>query len=213
MSTLRDPVGPKDRKVYIRRRIAVLAVLLAIVAVVALVILRPGGADGAPTAADVELPSDIAGSGETAPEAAEGTADGAGGVPDCTAGQLKVTPITDKGDYAAGETPQLSLSVENTGEEACSADLGTAGMQFAVSSGDDEVWRSADCQEDPEHLAVIVDAGEVLESEAIAWDRTRSSPETCDITRDPVTAEGASYHLRVTAAQVQGTGTAQFLLY
>lgn len=212
MSTPREPgeSAPQtpDRRVFIRRRLIVLAVLLAIVAVIVLIIVRPGSTGGAQDASQVSVPKDLAGA--DAPDDDE-TDDG--DVPVCATGQLAVTPKTDKGDYAAGEEPQLSLTVENTGEAACSADLGSAELQFVVASGADEVWRSADCQKNPEHLAVILDPGKAIESEAIAWDRTRSSTETCDITRDAVSAEGASYHLRAAAGGVQGTGTAQFLLY
>ncbi|MBL3700661.1 hypothetical protein [Leucobacter luti] len=209
MSTLRDPVGPKDRKVYIRRRLLVLAGLLAVIAVIVLVIVKPG--QGGPRdAQQVEVPSDLKSDTEATADEAATDADG---VPACAAGQLTVTPVSDKTDYAAGELPQLAMTIENTGADPCSADLGTAGMQFVVSSGDDEVWRSVDCQQDPEALAVILDPGKALATESVAWDRTRSSPETCDITRDPVSADGASYHLRVTAAGVDGSGTAQFILY
>ncbi|MEJ6489085.1 hypothetical protein PQI23_05040 [Leucobacter sp. USCH14] len=214
MSTLKDPVGPKDRKVYVRRRLFVLLGLLAVIAVVVLIIVRPGSSGGVASAGQVEVPEDLVESPSPASDEAEGGAGGEEGeVAACAAGQLTVTPATDKGDYAAGELPQLSLSVENTGEEPCSADLGSANLQFVIASGDDEVWRSADCQENAEHLAVILEPGTPLETEAIAWDRTRSSPETCDISRDAVSAGGASYHLRTTAGGVQGTGTAQFLLY
>lgn len=208
MSTLRDPVGPKGRKVYMRRRLLVLAGLIAVVAVVVLVFVKPGSSGGVKDAREVEVPSDLASSTSDPSEDPDDD-----GPPACATGQLRVTPLTDKSDYAEGELPLLSLRVENTGEEACAADLGTAGMEFAVSSGDDQVWRSADCQENAESLAVILEPGKPLETDGISWDRTRSSPETCDITRDPVGAGGASYHLRVSAAGVQGTGTAQFLLY
>ena len=213
MSTLRDPVGPKDRKVYVRRRLFVLLGLLAVIAVVVLIIVRPGSSGGVASASQVEVPEDLVESPSPESETAGEAGGEDGEVAACAAGQLTVTPATDKGDYAAGELPQLSLSVENTGEEPCSADLGSANLQFVIASGDDEVWRSVDCQENAEHLAVILEPGTPLETEAIAWDRTRSSPETCDISRDPVSAGGASYHLRTTAAGVQGTGTAQFLLY
>ena len=210
MSTLRDPVGPKDRKVYIRRRLFVLLGLIAVIAVIVLVIVKPGSGDGPKDVAQVEVPEGI----DTTPsEGAGDAADETDGPAACRAGQLKITPVTDRGDYPAGELPALSLSAENTGEEACTADLGTAGMEFAISSGDDEVWRSTDCQTGAESLAVILEPGKPLETEPITWDRTRSSTETCDITRDPVGAGGASYHLRVSAAGAQGTGTAQFLLY
>ena len=101
----------------------------------------------------------------------------------------------------------------NTGKDACVADLGTAGMSFTVSSGSDDVWRSTDCQTNAESLPVVLKAGETLESEPVSWDRTRSSTETCEITRDPVVAGGASYHLSAGAGGAESEETAQFLLY
>lgn len=207
MSTFRDPVGPKPAKVYLRRRLIVLAVLLAVIAVIVLVILKPGSNSSPTNSSKVDLPTDLAAQTAPAPEPRDGD------ISACQAGQLQVTPGTDQTDYAEGELPQLFLSVVNTGSEACSADMGTAGMEFTVSSGDDQVWRSVDCQSDPESLAVILDPDQPVQTEPITWDRTRSSAETCEITRDAVSAGGASYHLRVSAAGVQGSGTAQFLLY
>ena len=206
MSTLRDPVGPQDRKVYIRRRILVLVGLVAVIAVIVLFFLKPG-ANGAPEdMPKVDVPADVA----TTTAADDKTTSKE--PQECEAAQLRVTAITDKTDYAEGELPKLSLSVENTGSKACTADLGSAGMQFAVSSGEDEVWRSVDCQTEPENLAVIVDPGKPLESEAIVWDRTRSSPDTCDVRREAVIADGATYRLSATAAGVTGVEALPFLL-
>ncbi|QIK62830.1 DUF4232 domain-containing protein [Leucobacter viscericola] len=206
MSTLRDPVGPKDRKVYIRRRILVLAGLLAVIAVIVLIIVKPGSSDTPDQASDVKVPSDIATT--TATDDAKASKD----PQPCNSAQLRVNAITDKSDYAEGELPEISLSVENTGSKACTADLGTAGMQFVISSGDDKVWNSVDCQTDPKNTAVILDPGKPVESEAISWDRTRSSKDTCDVSREPVVAGGATYHLQATAAGVTGAETAPFIL-
>lgn len=208
MSTLRNPVGPKGKNVYLRRRILVLAGLLAVIAVVVLIIVKPGSSGGAAGSAEVKVPDDLAATAQQSTKT-EQTDE----VPQCGAGQLAVEPRTDRESYAAGENPQLFLTVTNTGQQNCTADLGTAGMTFEVSSGDDQVWKASDCQKNPDHRAVILEPGKALETEPIVWDRTRSSAETCDIVRDPVVADGASYHLRVSAAGVQGTGTAQFLLY
>jgi hypothetical protein len=103
--------------------------------------------------------------------------------------------------------------VENKGEAACQAQLGTAVMAFVITSGSDEVWRSSDCQVNGDSRAVVLEPATPLETEAIEWDRTRSGTETCEIARDPVTAEGATYHLHVAVGSVSGTGTAPFLLY
>ncbi|MBK0422683.1 hypothetical protein JD292_11430 [Leucobacter sp. CSA2] len=209
MSTLRDPVGPKDRKVYIRRRIFVLLGLVAVVAVVVLLFLKPGATGNPKDVQNVEVPADV-----TAQDAEKSAKPSDSKHPAaCTEGQIVVTAVTDKTDYPAEALPKLSLKVENTGKEACSADLGTAEMEFTIASGDDQVWRSTDCQENPKHLAVVLEPGKSLTSEPIQWDRTRSSKETCDITRDPVAAGGASYHLTVNAGGVKSERSAQFLLY
>ena len=204
-SALRDPVGPEDRSVYVRRRLIVLLGLVAVVVAIVLIVVRPGAA--APDdAKDVKVPSDVA---ETPkPDAAK-----AGEPVACAKAALEVAPVTDQGSYGDGEFPQLSLSVKNTGKDACVADLGTAGMSFTVSSGSDDVWRSTDCQTNAESLPVVLKAGETLESEPVSWDRTRSSTETCEITRDPVVAGGASYHLSAGAGGAESEETAQFLLY
>lgn len=202
---LKNPVGPKSRGVYVRRRLIVLAGLIAVVAVIVLVIVRPGS--GAPKEpAQVEVPSDLQG-GASGAEADSGDAEA------CADGQLKVTAILDKDSYAEGEYPQLSLSVENTGDAPCTANLGTSGMLFVVSSGEDQVWKSTDCQKDPADLAVILDPGKPQQSEAIEWDRTRSSKDTCEEQRDPVAAGGATYRLAVAVAGVASAETAPFLLY
>lgn len=208
MSTIKTPVGPKSRGVYMRRRILVLAGLLAVVAVIVLIIVRPGSASPETGAKGVNVPADLQQAEQNSTTGVDPTK-----ATECGAGELDVKPITDTSNYGPGEMPQLSLSVTNTSDSECTADLGTAGMTFEISSGDDQVWRSRDCQKSPDSRLVILQAGETLETEPIEWDRTRSSTETCDIERDPVVADGASYHLRVSAANVPGTGTVQFLLY
>lgn len=208
-SALREPVGPKDRSVYVRRRIVVLLGLLAVIAAIVLIIVRPGsnpGANNANTSNNVEVPSDVAEKPDADPaKAGEAAA--------CAPGALEVLAVTDQGSYGEGENPLLSISVKNTSKDECIADLGTAGMSLTVSSGSDDVWRSTDCQTDPESLPVVLKPGEALDSESVEWDRTRSSPETCDIGRDPVVSGGASYHLSVTAGGGESEETAQFLLY
>ncbi|WP_042544713.1 hypothetical protein [Leucobacter komagatae] len=205
-SPLRDPVGPKDRSVYVRRRIVVLLGLVAVVTAVVLMIVRPGSDSAVTNAGKVDVPSDV--SEKPAADPAK-----AGEPVACPTSSLEVLAVTDQGSYGGGELPQLSLSVKNTGAEACIADLGTAGMTFIISSGSDDVWRSTDCQTEADNLPVVLKAGELLETEPIEWDRTRSSTETCDISRDPVGADGASYHLTAAVGGVASTDTAQFLLY
>ena len=208
MNTLRDPVGPESKGVYLRRRLLVLGGLLAIIVFVVLVIVKPGSSGGAASAPEVKVPDEI-----VAADKVQNDTPKAGETEPCPAGELAVTPLIDRDSYAAGELPMLSLRVENTGAKKCEAQLGTAGMSFTITSGSDQVWRSTDCQINADTRAVILEPGKPLETEPLQWDRTRSSPETCDTARDPVTADGATYPLQVAAAGVPGTGTAPYLLY
>lgn len=206
MSTLRNPIGPKSKGVYVRRRLFVLVGLLAVVAFVVLVIVRPGTDGGAAKAPEVKMPEEL-----VAAEQAETGKPGE--LPNCGTGELAVTPLTDGNSYAAGQSPLLALRIESRAEAACQADLGTAGMSFVITSGSDQIWRSTDCQENPDHRNVILQPGEALETEPFAWDRTRSNPDSCDAERPQVVAGGATYHLHVAIFGVQGSGTASFLLY
>lgn len=201
-------MGPKAKSVYVRRRLLVLLGLVAIVVAVVLIVLKPGSGGGAPENSNVDVP---AGVGDT-PQTEEPT-EKPGKSAACDTGDLDVTAITDRESYASGEKPKLSLSVVNTGKKKCTADLGTAGMVFSVTSGSDQVWLSTDCQKQPDHREVILEPGKKLTTEAIEWDRTRSSKKTCDVDREPVSAGGASYHLSVAVAGVSSQDTVQFLLY
>lgn len=213
MSGWTDPVGPKPKSVYVRRRIFVLLGLLAVIAAIVLIIVKPGSSTEAAPASTVEIPEGV--SGTNASEAPDEAADEAtSDTPEeCRAQDLEVVPLTDRESYAAGEEPELSLSVENTGTRACIADLGTAGMVFTVTSGSDQVWLSTDCQKQADHRDVILEPGKKLRTEPLIWDRTRSTPDTCTSDREPVGADGASYHLSVAAGGAESRRSAQFLLY
>lgn len=208
MSTLRNPIGPEDKRVYLRRRLLVLGGLLAVLVAIALVILKPGSSGGASSAEKIELPSDVV-------EQVKPPTDGkvADAPPECAAGNLLVEAVTNQSSYGPGELPDLSLLVSNRGDAECTADLGTAGMRFDISSGAEEYWNSVDCQTNAVSLPVILKPGETLESEPISWDRTRSAPDTCEVERDPVPGEGASYHLFVEAGGVRSASSAQFILH
>ena len=74
---------------------------------------------------------------------------------------------------------------------------------------------STDCQVDPIDAEVSLTPGTPISSSVpIVWDRTRSSPDTCEGPRESVPAGGASYHLSVSGRRVRRSAqpTKQFLL-
>jgi hypothetical protein len=208
MSTLSNPVGPEDKRVYLRRRLLVLAGLIAVIVAIVLVIVKPGSSGGVSSAESVQLPAGLA---EQVEKPAEGTSS-AEAPPACADGSLLVEAVTDENSYAADQLPKLSLMVTNRGDTECTVDVGSVGMRFDVSSGAEKYWNSDDCLKKPASLPVIMAPAETLETEPIIWERTRSAPDTCEIERDAVPGGGASYHLFVEVAGVRSDSSAQFIL-
>jgi hypothetical protein len=181
--------------VYRRRRLAVLGGFLAIVAVVVLLIVRPGfGETAAPPAEE-----------ETVEEVALPT-------PDCTAAQIKLIAESDALRYNPGEIPQVWLTVENVSGLECQIDAGPLAQEYVITSGEDRIWSSKDCQEGGMPNMITLQPGESRSTQAIAWDRTRSSTTTCDEARPVQPGGGASYHLRVFLGEFQSEETRQFIL-
>jgi hypothetical protein len=197
--------GREPRSVYARRRLWVLAGFLAVAAIIALVIWKPGSTSGASPG---ETPkAKVSSSASSIPTPTPGAVD------DCAEGDVLVEALTDKGTYAAGELPQLSLQITNTSDAACSINVGTAAQVFTVRSGDDVYWTSTDCQVEPADAVVTLEAGQVVASTApIAWDRTRSTPSTCEGERPAAPAAGASYHLITAVGGFRSESSKQFIL-
>lgn len=214
--------APRRRRpspaVYRRRRlVAVLLALLVIGLVVWLVVAPPWrsapAADPAPaatSAAPVESSSASAPSptptSTPTPQAPEGPAE-------CTPADITVDALTDKGEYAQGENPQLSIRLTNTSASPCTMNVGTSAQSFTVTSGSDVWWRSTDCQSEPSDMEVTLAAGqEVTSSAPLTWDRTRSSVDSCDGERPFAPGGGATYHLSVSIGGIPSAGTAAFIL-
>ncbi|MDO9063028.1 MAG: hypothetical protein Q7U41_00485 [Microbacterium sp.] len=197
MSSLRSPVGPLSPKVYWRRRVLVLLAAAAVIAIIVLIVVRPGAGEAAspmatPTPAAPAVPAE--------PEK-------------CKPRDIAVTPVTDAPSYDQRQLPGLSFTIENIGVAPCDYNAGNSQQEFLITSGDDLIWSSADCQKKPQDEVVTLHPGEPKSSAVIEWDRTRSSPETCNAERPPVIAGGATYHLTVSVGPVTSDETAPFILY
>lgn len=215
MSTLKNPVGPRSSRVYWRRRLVVGLALLAVIIVVILLIVRPGSSAGTPNTSASQSASDQPTDASTTPADSTtiptdaASADGKA----CKPANIAVVASTDKTGYDAGEIPQLSVSVSNTGSKDCVFNVGSAKQVYTISSGDEVYWTSTDCQTDAVDADVTLKPETPMGSAApLTWDRTRSSKDTCDGTRDAAPAGGASYHLTVEVNGVKSEPV-QFLLY
>jgi hypothetical protein len=215
MSTNQAPAR-QSSQVYRRRRLMVLLGLVAVIVAVVLIFVRPGssqgGEPGSGGAADPsqtvapnvgDTPSTVI---PTEPTAADGDA--------CAEKNILVEAITDKTVYEAGEQPQLSVTITNTGKNVCVLNAGTKAQVFTITSGEEVYWLSTDCQVDAIDAEVSLSPGTPISSSVpIVWDRTRSSVDTCSGPRETVPAEGASFHLSVTVDGFESQATKQFQLY
>jgi hypothetical protein len=191
MSTFRNPVGPQPSSTYWRRRLLVILGLVAVIVVIVLIAVRPGSSPAADNKDD---------------KAATTTTDSE------TPAVVTVVGITDAGDYAAGQNPLLSLSITNTGTVPCTFPAGSDVQEYVVTSGEERIWSSKDCQSAPVADVRVLEPGVALTTTPFPWDRTRSAPDACDAAKTAVTAGGASYHLGVTVNGVASAETRQFLL-
>jgi cytoskeletal protein RodZ len=204
MSTFRNPVGPQSSKTYWRRRLVVVLGLVAVIVVIALIAFRPGSGKPTSNAADTEKTS-------TSAPASSAAATDPGAA--CAEGVVKVVPITDADSYGADQQPLLSLSITNTGTTACTFNAGSDVQEYVITSGEEKIWSSKDCQTAPVANAAVLEPGVAVTTTPFPWDRTRSASDTCESTDRPaVIAAGASYHLDVTINGVASTDTKQFIL-
>ena len=209
MSTFRNPVGPQPAKVYWRRRLIVGLGLLAVVVIIILIVVRPGSGAPAPK------PSPSTSSSANSSNNPSGTPTGGatnGAVAECDPAKVTVTPGTDASSYAPGVNPVLTFSLKSSATAPCTMSAGSDVQEFIVTSGDELIWTSRDCQTGEVAAVITLQPGVPFAGSSLPWDRTRSSTTTCDIARDPVIAGGASYHLAVTVGPVESTTTKQFIL-
>jgi len=61
-------------------------------------------------------------------------------------------------------------------------------------------------------MTITLQPGEERSTGSITWDRTRSTPDTCESDRPSMPGGGASYHLSVKLGPFESTETRQFIL-
>lgn len=205
MSSIRTPVGPQPPAVYWRRRLFLALGVVAVLVVIILLVVRPGSTPSSqqtPAATNSAAPS-----GTPTPDAASASSA-------CAPSAITVEAVTDAAEYAAGVQPQVSMKITNTSAAPCTIDVGTAAQEYIVTSGDDRIWSSKDCQTAPESSPLPFNANETKTTTPFAWDRTRSSTDTCNTERTPAVAnaDGPTYRLQVKLGDVESE-TVPFRLF
>ncbi|MET9064807.1 hypothetical protein ACWDR1_05945 [Streptosporangium sandarakinum] len=188
--TFRSGIGAD---VYWRRRVVALIGVLVVVAVVAWACSsskpeRPrkeGSADRAagPDAVSAALPTvTVTTSPGTpsppSPSPSPSSSAAAAGRPggSCSPADL-VLSVRGTGEiYGPGVQPKFLLTLVNTGETPCRADVGPRAMEVRITSGADRVWSSADCVSGGTDDFHRLERGVPYVREVV-WDRRRSGAD------------------------------------
>ena len=187
MSTFRTPVGPQPNKVYWRRRLIVGLGLLAVIVIIILIVSKPGS--GTPS------PAGTAATSSSSTKSATPTAASTNDAKACDPKKVAVEAVTDASSYEAGINPVLSFTLKSSATTPCTFQAGSDVQEYRVTSGEELIWDSKDCQTTPTAAAVVLQPLIPKQGPSLTWDRTRSAADTCAAARTPVTAAGASYHL------------------
>lgn len=190
-----------SKAVYRRRRLALLIVCTLVIGLLIWGVTslfaagsgEPGDASESPTASTSATASVESGEAAATPTPTPTPT----GPAECAAPALVVSAVLDATNYAADAQPQLSLSISNTGAEACVMNVGTAVQVYTISSGADVIWVSSHCQTEPADEIVTIGAGQSVTAPPITWVRERSSLDTCGTDRADAVAGGAYYQLVV----------------
>ncbi|MDO5493258.1 MAG: hypothetical protein Q4F53_06555, partial [Nesterenkonia sp.] len=142
-----------------------------------------GDADDADTGTETEDAEDTSVDGTGDEDAVEGS---------CDPADISVTASTGSDGYAADEAPLLVMSIENTGSDGCSVDVGTGQQEFAVSHQGREVFTTAQCSEDDASMEIDLEPGQ-LERAQVNWPRSDSSVDCSE----PAELESGTYELTV----------------
>lgn len=197
------PAAPRKKSIYVRRRIIALVVLAALVAIVWSLV-----------AAAVSFVQGVFGGNTAAPAGSSAEAGAA-----CTTESILLEPIVadssggEKAAFDTGINPFFGYRITNIGTKDCTLDLGAKNTFYRVTSGDETIWSSEDCDRTALVSTVLtLKPNEPLSSPVSDWYRVKSSSTGCGAEQIPVTAGGASYHLSVEVGGMVSKETSQFIL-
>lgn len=132
------------------------------------------GDSTAPSSTGAPAPTRTTAPAERSPTSSDG----------CDASKVVVEAETDKESYGTDENPVLTLVVRNEGTTPCDVNVGTSQMQFEVTSGDERVFSSTDCQQASQDLErAIAPGGE--ERATFEWSRNRTVPGCTTVDEEP----------------------------
>ena len=93
---------------------------------------------------------------------------------DCTAEEIQISLAADSSSYRVGRTATFTIGITHTGTEPCTLDAGNVGRELLITSGEDRVFSSADCDADGSKPLLLAPGDEYPGS--ATWGTNRSAP-------------------------------------
>lgn len=115
----------------------------------------------------------------------------------CAPGDIAVRASTHEESYASDVAPLLIMEIENTGDQECTLDVGTAEQVFRVSHAGREIFNTAQCGSSGDSLDVEFEPGQT-ERAQLTWPRSDSSVD-CSEPAELVTGD---YELSVAVSGI-----------
>ena len=144
MSGLRNPVGDEQPETYWRRRLITIGVVVVAIVLLWVLISATLAGDGNDDASAPGSDPDVT----LSPDAV--VADEGDPARPCTAADLAVSTTPSPSKPAVGSSVAFDVTVEHTGDSACSLSSDADGTSMAVRSGPDDVYfDSAWCADTP----------------------------------------------------------------
>jgi hypothetical protein len=118
-----------------------------------------------------------------------------------------------KSVFTSDATPHIWFTLTNTNSVDCAFNAGAKVQFFTIQSGDQVIWKSAQCKRDDlTDGNIVLPYGETLDSPPLPWEKVFSSDSGCGVEQAPVITDGASYHLKVEVNGELSTNLQQFVL-
>lgn len=92
----------------------------------------------------------------------------------CTPADVQITLAADSSSYRVGRTATFEIGITHVGTLPCTLDAGNVGRELVITSGEDRVFSSADC-DTAGSIPLLLAPGDAYPG-SVAWATNRSAP-------------------------------------
>ncbi len=103
-----------------------------------------------------------------------------------------MTVATDKDAYPSSINPQITMTIASKAQADCVRDIGSSANEIKITSGDQNVWSSNDCDSSQASSRQVLTPGARAEVK-LTWNRQLSDAECSP---DPDSADPGAYQVQ-----------------